>query len=200
MLANALRAVDRRRYVRVVVCPPGASAEMFRDTGAEVHTSPHPIRIIPHVSAYSFPAWSPAFIAGALGQWMDRGYWQRFIAAQHVDLVHLNSLALAPLASAARAAHVPVVCLVQETFADGLLGLRSNWLKRVLSTQLDGVWFVSDYDRRQARATTPVIDVIPHWTDIDPSVDRAVARAALGLDADADVILSWEAFHDRKGR
>jgi glycosyltransferase involved in cell wall biosynthesis len=198
-LTHALRALDRGRFEPVVVCPPGDSVAMFRATGAEVHLSARPMRIVPHVSGYSFRPWSRAFIGGALGQRLDRAYWRRIVEAQRADIVHLNSLTLAPLARAVRDVGVPVVCLVQETFAKGLLGLRTSWLKRTLSTELDGVWFISEHDRRAARSAAPVVEVIPNWANFDNTADADSARTAFGLDSAARVVLFMGGVSQQKG-
>lgn len=192
MLANIIRALDPQKYQSLVVSPPGDALRDFELAGAEVRVAPRPVHIFRHASGLSWPAWSPRFLTGAILQQRDIGFWERYFRESGADIVHLNSLVLAPVAVAARRAGIPAVCLFQETMVRGTFGLRTAWLRHLLSTQMAAVVFISEYDRRQARCCASITEVIPNWVDLgafDRSLPRADARERLGLPGNAEVVL-----------
>jgi glycosyltransferase involved in cell wall biosynthesis len=192
MLVNIVKSLDREKFRAIVVCPMGDLVEDLKRLGIEVIVAPKTMRKFPHVSAYTWPAYSRWFYAEALRQRRDIGYWTEFIRGIGPDIVHLDSLTLAPLAESARRAGCKVVCLVQETFAPGTFGIRTAWLKNVLSTKMDAVAFISDYDRRQARCRAPIVEVIPNWVDLahyDRSLSKDEMRTRLQIPPQAKMVL-----------
>jgi len=202
MLANILRTLDRERFQPIVVSPPGDIVGDLESTGAEVRIAPRPIRMFRHTSGFTWPAYSPDFLKDAILQWQDRGFWEQYFRQSGVDMVQLSSLVLAPLGVAARRAGLPVVCLVQETLTRGVLGVRTTWLRHLLSRQMDAVVFISEFDRRQAHCRAPITEAIPNWVDLavfDRSLRREDARQTLGLPMDAEIIFFLGGMSKLKG-
>jgi len=202
MLLNIIAALDRQETEPMVVCPAGDMVEALKRQSVTVRVAPRPIRQFTHISGYSYPAFHPAFVRGAVGLLRDRQFWCDYIRSSGADIVHLNALTLSPMASSVRAAGAKAVCLVQETAVRGLLGLRTAWLRRLLSAQMDAVAFISEYDRQRARCTAPIVEVTPNWVnlaDYDLAPSRHDARRALGLPADGKVVLMMGGVSRLKG-
>jgi glycosyltransferase involved in cell wall biosynthesis len=191
MLQNIIQALDPRKFRAVVVCPPGELTAELQDLGAEVIHVPRRMHYFFHTSGFSRPIYSTYFLKEALLQRRDFDFWAQFIHDADPDLVQLNSLVLAPLAESARRASVPVVCLDQDTFARGLFGVRTAWIKRLLSNKMDAVVFISQYDCAQAQCRAPIVEVVPNWVDLtqfDRHYSRDKARNELGIPADAQMV------------
>ncbi|MHB9024886.1 MAG: glycosyltransferase family 4 protein [Armatimonadota bacterium] len=202
MLANIISALDRRQFAPVVVCPPGAAELHFANAGAEVRIAPRPLYQFTHLSGYQYPCCHPAFLRGAVMQRLHRTFWRDYIRESAADIVHLTALTLAPMAWSARAAGARVLCCVQETAVRGWFGVRTRWLRHVLSTAMDAVTFISEYDRAAARCAAPLVEVIPNWVDAtqwDATYPQAQARQQFDLPADGRVVLMMGGIDPLKG-
>jgi glycosyltransferase involved in cell wall biosynthesis len=193
MLANILSALgEDDAFDRVVVCPKGPVRAVFTRLGVPVIEPPGPIRQLTHISGYSRFVLHPGFVRDAVLAWVSARRWRSFLARLKPDIVHLNSLVLLPLAPAARASGAKVVCLVQETAARGLAGVRFQWFRRSLSRWADAALFISQYDRDVFRPASGMVDVIPNWVNeslFDARMSREASRAELGIAPGARVVL-----------
>lgn len=183
MLLNILKALDKSKYKAIVLCPDGDIIKCIKETGAEVIVAPHQLRLFLHVSGLWQPIFSPYFLKELFPLVHDLKYWTNFIKKMDVAIVHLNSLVLAPYMICAKRAGAKVVCLVQETFARGMLGFRTSILKSLLS-RMDAVVFISEYDRKTAKCKAPFTRVVPNWLDLkkyDKNIDKIEARSRLNL-------------------
>lgn len=192
MLNNILCSLDKSEFDLIVICPDGDYISEFKKSGARVVVSERPIYQFSHYTGYHTSIFHPAFIGSAWGMWKDAKYWTEYIKSMDVDLVWLNALTLAPMVFSVNKAGVKVACMVQETAVKGWTGLRTKWLYSILSQRMDGVVFISQFDRERARCSSKFIEVIPNWVDLeeyDPSIDSSSARELLGIPQDARVIL-----------
>lgn len=192
MLNNILCALDKSEFDPIVICPDGDYISEFKKSGARVVVSERPIYQFSHYTGYHTSIFHPAFIGSAWGMWKDAKYWTEYIKSMDVDLVWLNALTLAPMVFSVNKAGVKVACMVQETAVKGWTGLRTKWLYSILSQRMDGVVFISQFDRERARCSSKFIEVIPNWVDLeeyDPSIDSSSARELLGIPQDVRVIL-----------
>jgi glycosyltransferase involved in cell wall biosynthesis len=202
MLANILSGLDRQSFAPIVVCPAGDVVPQLESVGAEVWVSPKPIHQFLHYTGYARAAFHPSFIWHAYGMWRDSRYWQALFRKSGARVVVLNALTLAPLAYAARRAGARVICVVQETRVKGAFGVRTKWLSQLLSGEMDGVVFISEYDRIQWDCRAPVVKVIPNWVDLSaynrhyPAHD---ARRELGIPPTAKVALMMGGVSQIKG-
>lgn len=191
-LANVVSCLCRVGFAVTVVCPEGPAQKCLASVGATVLTPERPLYQFTHLSGFEKAALHPRFCHDAVRQMLDLGYWRSFIERQRPDAVHLNAITLAPLALAAKRAGVRVSIMVQETGVRGLLGLRTIWLRLLLSQFMDLVIFISEYDRDWYACRAPRIGVVPNWVDeraFGRPVVKAQARAALMLPADAQIVL-----------
>lgn len=108
------------------------------------------------------------------------------------DIVHLNSSVLAPYAPAVRRSGVPCVAHVREAVAAGRLGLRRRWMLRQLELGADAVITICKDNRSRlgpVEARSVLIYEPVDFTKFNRGMDRAAARLALGLPADAPIVL-----------
>ena len=191
-LANLILTLDRDKFEPVVVCPKGEVVEQLKDTGAEVRLAPRPIHAFPHHAGHAKPFFSRAFLRPALMQWRDLSFWEDYVRRSGADIVHLNSMTLAPMAVSARRAGAKSVCHVRETVVRGLLGLRMAWLRHIWSKWTDAVVHISEFDRRAAGCRAPIVEVIRNWVDLskfDRSMSQRRAREQTGLPAEGQIVL-----------
>ena len=192
MLCNIINALDKKRFKVIVVCPQGEIIQDLEASGASVRIAPRPLYQFQHMSGCEKKIFHPRFLYGAIMQWQDRNFWMNFIKKCGVDIVHLNSVTLAPMAWSARAAGAKVICLVQETAVHGLFGLRNAWLRHSLPNYLDLLVYISEYDRRAWKIHAPHIEVVPNWVDFnkfDKSISQSQSRGIMGLPQDGQIIL-----------
>lgn len=202
MLANIISAIDKKIFEPVVVCPEGDGNEQLRGSGARVIVTPRPIYQFLHYTGYSPSFFNPYFIKHALMLWRDRGFWETFIRESGAKIVCLNAMTLSPMAYAAKKAGASVLCIFQETAVRGWLGLRTRWLYHILSSWMEAVVFISNYDRVKSNCRAPLVEVIPNWINLDEfnrayPMDRA--RYELDIPQDSRVILMMGGIDTVKG-
>lgn len=200
-LANMVEALVCRRHRVTVVCPAGDMVAEFERRGAVFVEAPRQPPQVPHYTGLEYRAADPRFVLAVGRLLRDYPFWRRWFRETGGDVVQLNALTLAPLLFAGLAGHAAVLGVVQETAVHGWLGLRTALLRRLLS-RMDGVMFISDFERRTARCSAPIVEAIPNWVDLrvfDRRVDRGAARAALGVPAAARVVLMMGGISRLKG-
>lgn len=195
-LLYTVQALDRRRYQPVIalIRPTEAVARLYQDAGFEVVEWPG-IQTLEHTTARWWPLYSPRALLQA-GQ-LVRG-WRHtrrrtldLMAHVRPDLVHLNSVVLAPAALALHAGGVPFVWHVRESAARGHVGLRRHMIGRLLRTLGEEVIFICDDDRQswvQGRRGAVVYNFVD-FERFHPGVDGRALRAQLGIAPGAKVVL-----------
>jgi glycosyltransferase involved in cell wall biosynthesis len=202
MLSNIISALDKDRFESVVVCPAGDVIPQLEDAGAKVLITPRPMHQFQHISGYSKSFVHPHFLHEIIMQWRDRSFWRDYIRKSGADIVHLNAVTLAPMAWSAREADTKVVCLVQETAVRGLVGLRTAWLRHIVSKWTDVVVFISEYDRHEWGCKAPCVEVVPNWVDFkkfDKAISKSDSRRQMDLPEDAKIILFMGGIEPIKG-
>lgn len=198
-LLYLLQGLDRTRFDPVVACSADALAvvRLYQDEGFE--TATHELRFpeyaFQHTTGRWLPLWNPLMVLDALRWWRQypraAAVLRRVASETRCNLVHLNSLTLAPYAPALRAPGRPVVVHVRESVATGYLGLRRTWLRRLLARYADEVIYISADDRR--RLTGPAKGVlIPNFVDFrrfDRMLSPVWARERFGFPGEARVVL-----------
>lgn len=107
------------------------------------------------------------------------------------DLVHLNSVVLAPSAFALKDGPTPLVWHVREPPAQGYLGVRRKLLGEALRTWPDAAIFLTNAERR-AWVGENSGHVVNNFVNVDrfaPAESPVPARRELGLPVDAKVVL-----------
>lgn len=205
-LQYLVEALDRERYEPVVAFIHEVPAVMdaFRRAGIETLHTPD-IAIFPHTTGGWNPLVTPFGIARALRS--VRAFraaarrTEALVRRVKPDVVHLNSLVLAPSAAGARAAGARVVWHVRESVHPGHAGVRRRWLGRALRRWADVAVFVSQDDRRRLTGGGFGV-VIPDSVDharFDRALDGASVRAELGVPAGAPTVLFFGGVSSLKG-
>lgn len=205
-LRYLVEALDRERYEPVVafIEPVAEVMDAFRATGIETLHTPE-LSIFPHTTGGWNPLVTPFGVRRALRSVRAFGPSARateaLVRRVKPDLVHLNSLVLAPSAAGAKAAGAKVVWHVRESVHPGHAGFRRRWLDRALRRWADEAVFVSRDDRRRLTGGDFGV-VIPDSVDharFDRALDGAPVRAELGLPADAPTVLFFGGVSSLKG-
>lgn len=195
-LCSLIAALDRERYAPVVACIRDVPEvlESFRAAGAEAFHAPG-IDTFPHTTGGWDPLHHPVGALRAVRAAAAFAPSARATAALvrrvGADLVHLNSLVLAPSAAGARAAGARVVWQVRESVHPGHAGVRRRMLGRMLARWADEAVFISADDRRRLTGGRLGV-VIPNFVDerhFHAGVDGAGVRAELGIPPDAPLVL-----------
>jgi glycosyltransferase involved in cell wall biosynthesis len=202
MVANTASALLAGGFQVTLACPAGDGLDALRRTGAEVQVLPRFLPNFRHTTALSDFALHPRSVQGYLDFRRKRTFWAEYFRDSRADVVALCSLILAPMAEAVCHANLPAVCLVQETQAPGLLGLRNAWLRRLLSEKTVGVCFISEFDRCVWKLKSPIQEVIPNWLDLSAfgrNINRYEARCRLGLSIEHQAVLFLGGIEEIKG-
>jgi glycosyltransferase involved in cell wall biosynthesis len=195
-LRYLLDGLDRDRYEPIVACihPVPEVMETFRAAGVETIHAPG-ISVYPHTTGGWNPLTSPFGALRAVRAVRAFGPSARataeLVRRVKPDLVHLNSLVLAPSAAGAKAAGAKVVWHVRESVHPGHAGVRRRWLGRALRRWADEAVFISEDDRRRLTGGDFGV-VIPNFVDhrrFDRALDGSAVRVELGVPADAPLVL-----------
>lgn len=205
-LRYLVEALDRDRYEPVVACIHDVPEVMdtFRAAGVETVHAPG-ISIFPHTTggwdplATPFGALRAARTLRAFGP--SARATEALVRRVRPDIVHLNSLVLAPSAAGARAAGARVVWHVRESVHPGHLGVRRRWLGRAIRRWADEAVFISHDDRRRLTGGSFGV-VIPNYVDharFDRALPGCPVRAELNVPADAPLALFFGGVSSLKG-
>src|SRR6266516_882463 len=196
-LSYLIRELDRDVFDAHIYCPPGPAAELFRQSGATVHTGP--VAGFTHIwaSTYRGRRWL-LFLRelGLLPQHVIR--FRRTLRRGRYELVHFNDSPLIPAAWLARREGLPVVWHLRSALPEGGLDRRSdlirNAIRRLATTSIAinhdvaGVFEVGS-------------TVVPNSVDLQrfrPG-DQTQAKAALGLPPDLPVVSFFGFVYPSKG-
>jgi glycosyltransferase involved in cell wall biosynthesis len=195
-LRELASALDPARYRPVValVRPSGALERFYAERGVEAlpweGIAPFEHTTARWASLWRPTSWAPG-VRAAVGWRRSERRTLELVERVKPDLVHLSSAVLAPSARALRGAGVPFVWHVREMPVPGHFGARSGALRAAMRDEPDALVFLSAV-AREAWGGPPRGAVVPELVDLGrfrPDLDRARARARLGLDERAPVVL-----------
>lgn len=207
-LLYLIQQMDRSRYEPLVACFKGADAvtALYEENGiSTVQQDLTFSAAFTHTTAGWWPLSNPAAVRDLLN-WI-RGYGKaqkvvrETIRSTQPDLVHLNSLTLAPYARESHRLGIPTVLQVRESVRSGHIGLRRRWLRNLIRKDCDAVIFISEDDRRRLAADDGA-HVVPNFVDFhyfDRAIDQGRARKDLQLPGESKVVLYLGGLHEIKG-
>ncbi len=205
-LRELVRFLDRRRFDPVVALlrPGDEVRRALEDVGARTVSAPGIVGFN-HATAFwsdaRKPRTWPPLVETALGWRRALRETLRVVESVQPDLVHVNSVVLAPSADALRRARVPFVWHVREMPVPGRPGVRGRLQRHALLEWPDDLIFLSEHARHAWVGGARGV-VVPELVDpvrFDPSLDRASARRALGLPGDAPIVLFLGGMAELKG-
>ncbi len=196
-LSYLMRELDSEEFEPHIYCPPGPAAELFRQSGARVHTGP--VAGFTHIwaSTYRGRRWL-LFLRelGLLPQHVVR--FRRTLRRHQFALVHFNDSPLIPAAWVARRERLPVVWHLRSALPDGGRDRRSE-LVRTAIRRLATASIAINHD------VAGVFDVgsavVPNSVDLErfrPG-EGTKAKGALGLPHDLPVVSFFGFVYPSKG-
>ncbi|MGG0283592.1 glycosyltransferase family 4 protein [Peribacillus butanolivorans] len=99
------------------------------------------------------------------------------------DIVAVNSMTLCWMGSLIKEMGIKVICFHRETYAKGLFGVRSEYIKKCLKRNFDGVCFISNHDSEVSGELSGIGEVITDKVDLDlyKFKDKKELRGKLGI-------------------
>lgn len=205
-LASLVQRLDRARYSPTVACagPEGPVTAFHRLQGVDTLACPD-LSIFPHTTAGWLPLYDPRALMALLRAVLrfpgSMSAARALIRRVKPDLVHLNSVVLAPSALGAAREGVPIVWHVREAVVHGHVGLRRRLIRRWLDRIPSEVIFISEHEQRLTFGGRKGV-TIPNAVDLqrfDPSLDGTACRRELDLSAEDQVVLYLGGLGEIKG-
>jgi glycosyltransferase involved in cell wall biosynthesis len=196
-LSYLIRELDQSQFEPHIYCPPGPAAELFRESGARVHTGP--VAGFTHIwaSTYRGRRW---LLLGRELVLLPRHAFQfrRTLRRHRFELVHFNDSPLIPAAWLARRERLPVVWHLRSALPDGGRDRRSAFVRsaiRRLATKSIAI----NHDVGDVFGVGST--VVPNSVDLErfrPG-DQEAAKAALGLPSSRPVVSYFGFIYPSKG-
>lgn len=196
-LLNILDAIDRTVYNPVVCCTDTRADEVskfFANKGYA--TTVCALRPFSHTTGGGYSLLNPLSLWELLGWCIDYpsalARFTKVIAQENPDLVHLNSLVLAPYAQVAAKKQIPVLLHEREAVLPGVLGIRTAWLRWHINRYVAAVLFICEDYARRLQVRNAITNLLYDGIDFirfSPSLTMQTARVALGIPEDAKVVL-----------
>lgn len=181
--------------------PTAALATLYREAGFEV-IADEPFALIDHSTVALRPLWWPGtyteMVRAALGSRSTQRRLSTLIRRTNCDLVHLNSMPLAPLAYELNSMRVPYAWHVREPPPDQRL---RTILIRSVMRNCHGMIFLSNFDRSEWMGDDQG-DVISNFVPdrfFSNNLDREALRHSLGVTPDRVLALFLGGSHPAKG-
>lgn len=206
-LLFTLQSLDRERYCPTValVFPSNALRAFYVDTGFSV-VDTSAVSVFRHTTAGWGKFSNPRSVLQELNNlrlWYKSGRAALALCRQESpDLLHLNSVILAPVADALMRANVPFVWHVREAPVKGYFGLRYSCLRKLLIRAGERVIFISDADK-MGWVSGVCGTVVHNFVDLQrfyPGIDPTPAKKKLGITKDnTPTLLYLGGFAEIKG-
>ncbi len=190
---NFLNSVPKEQYDVTVYCVsnPDNMVNIFRDNGYRVIEGGASPASFAHCVGSSRQAFSPKAIANYMTVNRAKKAAERVIAQEKPDVVVANSMTLFWIGRLAKKYNAETICFFRETYIHGLLGARTNYIKKNLSKYFDKISFISNYELMQSERIQSQKVTIYNMIR-EEGYDRytkSEARELLSLDRDAFYVL-----------
>lgn len=207
-LHRFLEKLDRSRYEPTVACCYDVPEVLDLFNSLDIRTFFWPgIDIFPHTTGGWHSLLNPMGIIGMIKS-MTRFLpsiqaTMELIHYVEPDIVHLNSLVLAPSAVGVKRAGVKLVWHIRESVHPGHFGLRRRLLRMLVTRLADEIIFICEQNRQQlmGQQKGEIVNemVFADFNRFDHHLDGLVIREELGLDPSAEVILFLGGMSQIKG-
>ncbi|MEI7831933.1 MAG: glycosyltransferase family 4 protein [bacterium] len=207
-LLSLLEGLDRTRYEPVICCSDARAGEVsqfFAAKGYQVTTCP--LKPFSHTTGGGYALRDPLSWGRLLSWLVDYRAAQVRLAAvlEQVkpDLVHFNSLVLAPYAQVAARMRISVIVHERESVLPGTFGIRTAWLRGHINRNVTAVLFICEDYARRMQVREEITHILYDGVDFTRFAPQGklAARAALDIPSDAQVVLfSGGAMATNKGR
>jgi glycosyltransferase involved in cell wall biosynthesis len=196
-LSYLIRELDHSQFEPHIYCPPGPAAELFRESGARVHTGP--VAGFTHIwaSTYRGRRW---LLLGRELVLLPRHALQfrRTLRRHQFELVHFNDSPLIPAAWLATRERLPVVWHLRSALPDGGRDRRSAFVRSAIR-RLATTSIAINHDVGDVFGVGST--VVPNSVDLErfrPG-DQDAAKAALDLPSTRPVVSYFGFIYPSKG-
>ncbi len=195
-LLYLITALDRTKY-EPIVCSSEADREvldLFEKNGCRTcacrltrfaHTTGGTYNLLRYAGWRQFLTWLLEYNAAARRL-------KTLLLELKPDLVHFNSLTLAPYAKVPDSMCIPTIVHVRESIVNGLFGIRRKWLTRQIQHHAGKVIAICQDNLDRLHLNEEKSSVIYNPVDMgkfDFRIDRSLARKKLGIPDRAPVTL-----------
>src|SRR5256714_11124996 len=130
-LSYLIRELDDTQFEAHIYCPPGPAAELFRESGARVHTGP--VAGFTHIWASTYRGRRWLLFGRELALLPSHVLrFRRTLRRNRFELVHLNDSPLIPAAWLARREGLPVVWHLRSALPEGGTDRRSQLVRAAI--------------------------------------------------------------------
>lgn len=194
-LLFALQGLDQKRFLPVVAC--GYNESMAKSF-FESHGFPPvdvPVARFSHTAGW-WSLFKPYGFAKTM-EWLlvkhprSKRALRSILKRSKPDIVHLNSLTLAPLMPMIKRHGIPVVLHVREPVASGTLGLRRMWLRYLARNYASHVIYICKDNRDRLTGPMPHATVMYNpipFDKFDKSLVGNACREKLGIAENVQVL------------
>src|SRR3954464_15247883 len=196
-LSYLIRELDDQQFEPHIYCPPGPAADLFRESGAHVHTGS--VAGFTHIWASTYRGRRWLLFLRELSQLPAHLIqFRRTLRRDRFELVHFNDSPLIPAAWLARREGLPVVWHLRSALPGQGRDPRSAPLRRAIrALATTSIAINRDVSDVFGVGST----IVPNSVDLHrfrPG-DRAATRAALRLPADLPVVSFFGFIYPSKG-
>jgi glycosyltransferase involved in cell wall biosynthesis len=196
-LSYLIRELDKQDFEPHIYCPPGPAAELFRESGARVHTGP--VAGFTHIWASTYRGRRWLLFARELALLPSHVLrFRRTLRRNRFELVHLNDSPLIPAAWLARHEGLPVVWHIRSALPDGGRDRRSAFVRAAIK-KLATTSIAINHDVGDVFGVGST--VVPNSVDLTrfrPG-DHHEAKAAIGLRTGPPVVSYFGFIYPSKG-
>ncbi len=196
-LSYLIRELDHAQFEPHIYCPPGPAADLFRESGAIVHTGP--VAGFTHIWASTYRGRRWLLFLRELAQLPAHVFqFRRTLRRHRFELVHFNDSPLIPAAWLAKRAGLPVVWHLRSALPEGGTDRRSQ-LVRAAIRRFANESIAINHDVGDVFGVGS--NVVPNSVDLErfrPG-DPPAAKAALGLAPDRPVVSYFGFIYPSKG-
>ena len=151
-LLHILKALKQLPLDVTVYCPdrPMDMINEINKLGYECISEPTTIPIIEHFSGSDRFFMDYRNIRNLVDISKRKNDLKKLIKDFSPDIIAVNSMTLAYVGKIAKSMGIKSICFHRETYAKGLFGLRTKYIKKSLSDDFDKVVFISKFDLEQS--------------------------------------------------
>ena len=151
-LLHILRALKHLPLDVTVYCPnkPDDMIKEINKIGYECISEPAEIPIIEHFSGSDRFFMNFRNIRNIIDISKRKNEVEKLIKDVSPDIIAVNSMTLSYVGKIAKSNGIKSVCFHRETYAKGLFGIRTKYIKKSLSNDFDKVVFISNFDLEQS--------------------------------------------------
>jgi glycosyltransferase involved in cell wall biosynthesis len=196
-LSYLIRELDHSRFEAHIYCPPGPAAELFRESGAHVHTGA--VAGFTHIWASTYRGRRWLLFGRELALLpLHVAQFRRALRRGRFQLVHFNDSPLIPAAWLARHEGLPVVWHLRSALPDGGRDRRSQFVRAAIK-RLATTSIAINHDVANVFGVGST--VVANSVDLGrfrPG-DAHAAKEALGLPGDRPVVSYFGFIYPSKG-